>query len=63
MREEGFLVETAADGLTGWHTLKSASWDLVVLDWWVRNAEPRPAREANGLFRALILPTPITLRG
>ena len=35
LREEGFLVETAADGMTGWHSLKSASWDVVVLDWWL----------------------------
>jgi two-component system copper resistance phosphate regulon response regulator CusR len=35
LREEGLLVETAADGMTGWHSLKSASWDVVVLDWWL----------------------------
>jgi two-component system copper resistance phosphate regulon response regulator CusR len=35
LREEGFLVEVAADGLTGWHFLKSASWDVAVLDWWL----------------------------
>jgi two-component system copper resistance phosphate regulon response regulator CusR len=35
LREEGFLVEVAADGTTGWQTLKSAAWDLVILDWWL----------------------------
>lgn len=35
LREEGFLVEVAADGTTGWQELKSAAWDVVVLDWWL----------------------------
>lgn len=35
LREEGFLVEVAADGTTGWHDLKSSAWDVVVLDWWL----------------------------
>jgi two-component system copper resistance phosphate regulon response regulator CusR len=35
LREEGFLVEVAADGTVGWQALKSSSWDLVVLDWWL----------------------------
>jgi two-component system copper resistance phosphate regulon response regulator CusR len=35
LREEGFLVEVAADGLSGWHALKAASWDVIVLDWWL----------------------------
>lgn len=35
LREEGFLVEVAADGTSGWQELKSASWDVVVLDWWL----------------------------
>ncbi|HTU93880.1 MAG TPA: response regulator transcription factor [Gemmataceae bacterium] len=35
LREEGFLVEVAADGTIGWHNLKSAAWDVVVLDWWL----------------------------
>jgi two-component system copper resistance phosphate regulon response regulator CusR len=35
LREEGFLVEVAADGLSGWQFLKSAVWDVVVLDWWL----------------------------
>jgi two-component system copper resistance phosphate regulon response regulator CusR len=35
LREEGFVVELAADGTVGWQALKSSSWDLVVLDWWL----------------------------
>ena len=35
LRDEGFLGEVAADGTSGWQGLKSASWDLVVLDWWL----------------------------
>ena len=35
LREEGFIVEHAADGETGGHMLKTGSWDLVVLDWWL----------------------------
>jgi two-component system copper resistance phosphate regulon response regulator CusR len=35
LREEGFLVEVAADGILGWQMLKSSSWDAVVLDWWL----------------------------
>jgi len=35
LREEGFLVEVAADGMIGWQDLKSGSWDVVVLDWWL----------------------------
>lgn len=35
LREEGFLVEVATDGLAGWQALRTASWDVVVLDWWL----------------------------
>ncbi len=35
LREEGFTVERAADGEEGWHQLKSGSWDLILLDWWM----------------------------
>ncbi len=35
LREEGFVVEVAADGTSGWLDLKSAAWDLVILDWWL----------------------------
>ncbi len=35
LREEGYTVESAADGETGWWMLKQSSWDVVVLDWWL----------------------------
>lgn len=35
LREEGYAVERAADGEEGWHHLKSAAWDVVLLDWWL----------------------------
>jgi two-component system copper resistance phosphate regulon response regulator CusR len=35
LREEGFTVEHAADGESGWHALDTADWDVVVLDWWL----------------------------
>src|SRR5262249_30547074 len=33
LREEGFTVEQAGDGDTGWHALRTGSWDVVLLDW------------------------------
>lgn len=35
LREEGYGVEEAADGRTGWLALEQGSWDLVILDWWL----------------------------
>jgi two-component system copper resistance phosphate regulon response regulator CusR len=35
LREEGFTVERAADGEEGWHLLRTGSWDVVLLDWWL----------------------------
>ena len=35
LREEGYTVEHAADGESGWHMLQAGEWDLVVLDWWL----------------------------
>lgn len=35
LREEGFTVEWAIDGDTGWHHLRTAVWDVVLLDWWL----------------------------
>lgn len=35
LREEGFVVEHAADGESAWHALRSGDWDLVLLDWWL----------------------------
>src|SRR5947209_1090425 len=35
LREEGYTVEHAADGVDAWHRLRTESWDLVLLDWWL----------------------------
>ena len=35
LREEGYVVEVAADGHTGRHALTTSTWDLVLLDWWL----------------------------
>lgn len=35
LREEGFTVEFAPDGESGWLMLNSGNWDLVLLDWWL----------------------------
>lgn len=56
LREEGFTVEHAAEGESGWHALQSGGWDVVLLDWWL----PGP----DGLtllrrFRQVDLQTPV----
>jgi two-component system, OmpR family, copper resistance phosphate regulon response regulator CusR len=35
LREEGFVVELAADGELGWAAMRTGTWDLIVLDWWL----------------------------
>lgn len=35
LREEGFTVEHASDGESGWYALRQGNWDLVLLDWWL----------------------------
>jgi len=35
LREEGFVVESASDGLSAWHQIAEGDWDLIVLDWWL----------------------------
>jgi two-component system, OmpR family, copper resistance phosphate regulon response regulator CusR len=35
LREEGYHIEHAADGDAGWDRLRSGTWDLVLLDWWL----------------------------
>lgn len=35
LREDGFVVEHAADGGTAWQALQTGRWDLVLLDWWL----------------------------
>ncbi len=45
LKEEGFTVERAADGEEGWHHLRTGSWDVVLLDWWL------PGRDGLTLLR------------
>src|SRR5262245_4310045 len=33
LREEGFVVDRAADGDAGWHAIRTGRWDVVLLDW------------------------------
>jgi DNA-binding response OmpR family regulator len=35
LREEGFVVESAADGRSASAALRVGGWDVVVLDWWL----------------------------
>jgi two-component system copper resistance phosphate regulon response regulator CusR len=35
LREEGYVVEHAADGGSAWQLLRSGEWDLIILDWWL----------------------------
>src|SRR3954469_8899859 len=56
LREEGFTVEHAGEGDSGWHALRTGSWDLVVLDWWL------PHEDGLSLlrrFRAINRETPV----
>src|SRR4051794_31099497 len=39
LREEGYTVELAADGIDGGHALAQGGWDVVVLDWWLPGAD------------------------
>ena len=39
LREEGYTVELAANGVDGGHALSHGPWDLVVLDWWLPGAD------------------------
>ena len=51
LREEGFTVEHAADGDAAWHALRTGSWDVVLLDWWLPGPDGltvlRRFRQAN----------------
>jgi two-component system copper resistance phosphate regulon response regulator CusR len=54
LREEGFTVSHAADGEGGWHALRTASWDVVLLDWWL------PGPDGLTLLRRLRQTDPAT---
>ena len=35
LTEEGYRVEHAGDGPSGWIAMQHANWDLILLDWWL----------------------------
>ena len=39
LREEGYTVELATNGVDGGHALANGPWDVVVLDWWLPGAD------------------------
>jgi DNA-binding response OmpR family regulator len=59
LREEGYTVQTAGDGDTAGHILRSGTWDLVILDWWVPGPDGlevlRRYRQAGGEAPVLFL--------
>jgi two-component system copper resistance phosphate regulon response regulator CusR len=59
LREEGYVVERAADGVDGWHRLRTESWDVVLLDWWLPGQDGlavlKRFREAGGTTPVLFL--------
>jgi two-component system, OmpR family, copper resistance phosphate regulon response regulator CusR len=59
LREEGYTVEWAADGDTGWHQLQTTTWDVVLLDWWLPGSDGlailRRFRKANRTTPVLFL--------
>ena len=58
LREEGFAVEHAADGEDGWHRLKTAAWDVVLLDWWLPGTDGLALRKR---FRQAGHATPVLM--
>jgi len=71
LREEGFLVEHAADGDDAGHALRGGPWDLAILDWWlpgpdgleVLRAYRRGGGEAPVLFLTARDAVPDRVRG
>jgi len=59
LREEGYTVERSADGVDGWHRLRSESWDAVLLDWWLPGEDGatvlRRYRQTGGTVPVLFL--------
>ena len=59
LREEGFTVEWAPDGDSGWHELSTATWDVILLDWWLPGVDGltllRRLRQARNTTPVLML--------
>ena len=58
LREEGYAVERAADGETGWHYLRTGDWDVVLLDWWLPGTDGLTLLQR---FRQAGLTTPVLM--
>ena len=59
LMDEGFSVEHAPDGNTAWQAVRSAGWDLVILDWWLPGQDGltilRRYRDGGGTTPVLFL--------
>jgi two-component system, OmpR family, copper resistance phosphate regulon response regulator CusR len=59
LREEGFVVEHVVDGELAGDAMRLASWDLIVLDWWLPGEDGlsvlRRFRQAGGTSPVLFL--------
>lgn len=59
LREEGYIVERAADGIAGSARLRDGTWDLVLLDWWLPGVDGlallRRFRERDRVTPVLLL--------
>jgi two-component system copper resistance phosphate regulon response regulator CusR len=59
LREEAYTVERAADGAEGWHYLKTQTWDVVLLDWWLPGTDGlallKQFRQVNSLTPVIML--------
>jgi two-component system, OmpR family, copper resistance phosphate regulon response regulator CusR len=59
LREEGFTVEHAADGVDAWHRLGAGTWDAILLDWWLPGTDGvtllKRYRNAGGTAPTLML--------
>jgi DNA-binding response OmpR family regulator len=59
LAEEGFAVEQTADGLSAERAIRSGSWDVVILDWWLPGQDGlevlRKHRQEGGTLPVLFL--------
>ncbi|HWB12710.1 MAG TPA: response regulator transcription factor [Pirellulales bacterium] len=59
LREQGYLVDLAADGTIAGRELSQREWDLVILDWWLPGMSGydilRSFREAGGTTPVIFL--------
>ena len=59
LRENGFTVDLAMDGIQAFHALEANRWDVVLLDWWLPASDGlsvlRRFREGGGTTPVLFL--------